>query len=235
MPRFHLDAPLAAGQELELPAPVVRHVQVRRMQPGQCVTLFNGAGGQWRARIARMGRGSVAVQVLAFEDVEREAARPVHLGCGLIDASRFDWLVEKACELGAASLTPLRLARSHAHAGAARRMERWRSIAAAACEQCGRNRLMTINAPCTLDAWMNALERGAQRLMLDFDGSPLGTALRPATAETQPLALLSGPEGGLTEDERAAARAADFTPASLGNRTLRAETAPLAALALVLA
>ncbi|MBQ6655791.1 MAG: RsmE family RNA methyltransferase, partial [Ottowia sp.] len=130
MPRFYLDAPLAAGQTLELPAPVVRHVQVRRMQPGQCVTLFNGAGGQWRARIERMGRSSVSVQVLAFEDVEREAPRPVHLGCGLIDASRFDWLVEKACELGAASLTPLRLARSHALGNVARRAERWRSIAA---------------------------------------------------------------------------------------------------------
>ena len=126
MPRFYLDAPLAAGQELELPAAVVRHVQVRRMQPGQELTLFNGAGGQWRARVERMGRSSAVVQVLAFEDVEREAARPVHLGCGLFDAGRMDWLVEKACEMGAASLTPLRLARSHAPGNAARRAERWR-------------------------------------------------------------------------------------------------------------
>ena len=232
MPRFYLDALLlAAGQELELPAPVVRHVQVRRMQPGQDITLFNGAGGQWRARIERMGRSSVSVQLLAFEDVEREAARPVHLGCGLIDVGRMDWLVEKACELGAASLTPLRLARSHAPGNAARRMERWRSIAAAACEQCGRNRLMHIAAPCTLDEWLNGLESSAQRLMLDFDGAPL----RPNEGNTAPLALLSGPEGGLDSYELAAACAAGFTPASLGARTLRAETAPLAALALVLA
>lgn len=230
MPRFYLDAPLAAGQELELPAPVVRHVQVRRMQPGQDITLFNGAGGQWRARIERMGRSSVSVQVLAFEDVEREAARPVHLGCGLIDASRFDWLVEKACEMGAASLTPLLLARSHAPGNAARRTERWRSIAAAACEQCGRNRLMHIAAPCTLEEWLNGLERSAQRIVLDFAGTPL----RPNEESTAPLALLSGPEGGLDSYELAAARAAGFTPASLGNRTLRAETAPLAALAIVL-
>ncbi len=231
MPRFFLEQqPLHERQTLALPPAVVRHVQVRRMQPGQDIVLFNGTGGQWRARIARMGRSSVSVQVTAFEDVEREAPRPVHLGCGLIDASRFDWLVEKACELGAASLTPLLLARSHASGNAARRAERWRAITAAACEQCGRNRLMPIAPPCTLDEWLNRLESGAQRLVLDADGAPL----RPDAATGRSLALLSGPEGGLTDFELAAARAAHFIPASLGARTLRAETAPLAALAAAL-
>ena len=230
MPRFYLDAPLAAGQTLELPPAVVRHVQVRRLQPGRELLLFNGTGGQWRARIERMGRSSVSVQVMAFEDVEREAARPVHLGCGSFDGKRMDWLVEKATELGAASLTPLLLAHSPPQAGAARRAERWRSITAAACEQCGRNRLMEIRPPCPLDAWLSSLDAGALRLVLDASGQPL----RPGDGSAAPLVLLSGPEGGLTEGERAAARAAGFTPASLGTRTLRAETAPLAALAVVL-
>ena len=89
---------------------------------------------------------------------------------------------------------------------------------------------MEIRAPCPLGEWFASLHNSAQRLMLDFGGAPL----RPCEGSTAPLALLSGPEGGLTDEERAAARAAGFTPASLGSRTLRAETAPLAALAVVL-
>ena len=112
MPRFHVPLHLAAGARLALPPGAARHVQVLRLQPGHAVTLFDGRGGEWSAAITRMGRSEVEVAVGAHDAVEREAARPVHLAVGLMAAERMDWLVEKATELGAASLTPVLTARS---------------------------------------------------------------------------------------------------------------------------
>jgi 16S rRNA (uracil1498-N3)-methyltransferase len=112
MPRFHVPLPLAAHARLALPAGAARHVQVLRLQPGMAVTLFDGRGGEWDATIARMGRSDVEVEVGAHHAVEREAARAVHLAVGLMAAERMDWLVEKATELGAASLTPVLTSRS---------------------------------------------------------------------------------------------------------------------------
>ena len=107
MPRFHCPVPLRTGAELDLPAAAARHVQVLRHQPGDAITLFNGEGGQWSATILRMGRSDVAVRIDAFEDIEREPGRRVHLAMGMPANERMDWLVEKAAELGVASLQPL--------------------------------------------------------------------------------------------------------------------------------
>src|SRR4051812_41145476 len=112
MPRFYCPAPLATGAALDLPAGAARHVQVLRMQPGQSVTLFNGQGGEFVAAIERMGRSDVAVAVGAHDPVEREAARAVHLVLGMPANDRMDWLVEKAAELGVASIQPLVTERS---------------------------------------------------------------------------------------------------------------------------
>ncbi|MEO7127470.1 MAG: RsmE family RNA methyltransferase, partial [Rhodoferax sp.] len=112
MPRFYCPVPLAAGVVLELPADAARHVQVLRLQPGHAITLFNGAGGEWGASVARMGRNTVQVTVGAHDPVERESARSVHLLAAISANERMDWLVEKATELGATSITPLLAERS---------------------------------------------------------------------------------------------------------------------------
>ncbi len=112
MPRLYCPTPLHAGLSLELPPGAARHVQVLRLQPGAGLTLFNGDGGEWDATVTRMGRSEVAVEVRGHRAVEREAARAVHLVAGITANERMDWLVEKAAELGAASLTPLEAARS---------------------------------------------------------------------------------------------------------------------------
>ena len=105
MPRFHCPLPLAAGAQIELPAGAARHVQVLRLQPGDAITLFNGAAahGQWQAQIVEMGRSHVQVRLVAHEALECEHRRPVHLLAGITANERMDWLVEKATELGAAS------------------------------------------------------------------------------------------------------------------------------------
>ena len=150
MPRIHCPAPLSADLPLRLPDAAARHVQVLRHQPGDLITLFNGEGGQWAARVTAMGKSTVDVQVLAHEAVERELARPVHLWVGLTANERMDWLIEKATELGVASITPVMAERSVLKLKgdrAQKRLDHWRAIAQAACEQCGRNRV-----PLVLDA-----------------------------------------------------------------------------------
>ena len=107
MPRFHCPAVLQSGQPLTLPAGTARHVQVLRLQPGQSITLFNGEGGEWDATITRMGRSDVDVVLGTHHAIEREAGRAVHLALGMPANDRMDWLVEKAAELGAASVQPL--------------------------------------------------------------------------------------------------------------------------------
>jgi 16S rRNA (uracil1498-N3)-methyltransferase len=229
MPRFFCPTALATGADTDLPAGAARHVQVLRLQPGDTLTLFNGAGGEYEATVQHMGRSRVGVQVGAHRAVEREAPQAVHLALAVPANDRMDWLVEKATELGAASIQPLMAARSVLRLSgerAAKKQAHWQAIAVAACEQCGRNRVPTVHPVHPMAQWQPA--RDAVRLLLSLADSarPVGHAL--AAAE---VVVLSGPEGGLAPEEEAQAAAQGFVPTSLGPRTLRAETAPLAALA----
>lgn len=250
MPRFYCPVPLTSGALLELPPSAARHVQVLRLQPGDALTLFDGGGGEGEGRIGgefdavvqHMGRSSVSVLIGPHHALEREAVRPVHLLAGITAGERMEWLIEKATELGAASITPIACERSvlklkgeradkkHAH---------WHAIAIAACEQCARNRPPHI-APAQSLAQALALPHwppaGAQRLVLSLrrESQALRQVVASCAAEVAPLCLLSGPEGGLTGAEEALALAHGFTPVTLGARVLRAETAPLAALAALL-
>ena len=269
-PRIHTPTPLSAGAQLDLPAGAARHVQVLRLQPGDALCLFDGAGGQWSAQITRMGRSQVQVRVGTHQAIEREAPRPVHLLAALVASERMDWLVEKATELGAASLTPVLAERSSLRLSgerAEKKRAHWQAVAIAACEQCGRNRPPRIHPVMPLPearAALGAADAGADAgagagtgaadhaapdapssaptsdsapplrwlLSLGEGAEPLATRLSPLTHATPARAvhLLSGPEGGWSPAEEAAARAAGFAPTSLGPRVLRAETAPLAVL-----
>jgi 16S rRNA (uracil1498-N3)-methyltransferase len=233
MPRFHCPTPLATGQSLLLPPGAARHVQVLRLQPGAGITLFSGEGGEFEAVVERMGRSDVAVQVAAHHAVEREAPREMHLAVGMPANDRMDWLVEKATELGVASIQPLVTQRGVLRLQgerAARKRGHWEAIAIAACEQCGRNRVPTVHEVAELGAWL-ARADAAPPLRLLLSLRPQSRPLGQAAAGNGAAIFLSGPEGGLTEGEEEAALAAGFQPVTLGARVLRAETAALAALA----
>jgi 16S rRNA (uracil1498-N3)-methyltransferase len=238
--RFHADLPLRTGESLALPERAARHVQVLRLQPGDVITLFNSQGGEFQATIERMGRSDVQVQIDAHSDVERETRRAVHLAVGMPANERMDWLVEKASELGAASITPLMAERSVLRLKGERadkKVAHWQGVAIAACEQCGRNRLPPVHAVDTLADWLAALPPASSaepRLLLSLRAGtqPLAHAMA-AYDSTTPVTLLSGPEGGLSTAEEDAALARGFLPVTLGPRVLRAETAPLACLALL--
>jgi 16S rRNA (uracil1498-N3)-methyltransferase len=229
--RLFVDQRLAAGAEVELPAAAARHVQVRRLQPGATLVLFDGRGGEWRSRVGRMKRHGVAVAIEQFDPVERELPVRVTIAIGMPANERMDWLVEKATELGAHGIQPLHLQRSVlrlAPERAERRQAHWRSLAVAACEQCGRNRVPWIGEVREFGDWLAALPPQAERWLLSPAAQRRG--LPPLGAEAQVI-VLAGPEGGPSADEERAAVAAGFVALSLGERTLRAETAPLAVLA----
>jgi 16S rRNA (uracil1498-N3)-methyltransferase len=232
MPRFYCPAPLATGLSLELPAGAARHVQVLRLQPGDSITLFNGEGGEFAATVTRMGRSDVEVSVGPHAAVEREASRAVHVLAGITANERMDWLVEKATELGVASITPLVAERSVLKLKGERadkKRAHWQGIAVAAAEQCGRNRVPAVHPAVTLAEWLKQAAVG-ERWVLSLSE---GTRPVPVGAGGTAVTLLSGPEGGLSPAEEAAALAAGFSPVTLGPRVLRAETAPLAVLAML--
>ena len=250
MARFYCDTPLVSGQTIALPATAARHVQVLRMQPGHTLTLFNGEGGEFEAEVTHMGRSDVQVRVGAHSALEREALRAVQLVVGMPANERMDWLVEKATELGVQRITPVMTERSVVRLNgerAEKKQAHWQAIAISACEQCGRNRVPQVDAPLRLEAWLPTAQQAGQQT--SADGSVALRAVMSLHESTRalssllqdgqvaeasinrPMVLLTGPEGGLSDAEDAAARQAGFVAVSLGARVLRAETAALAALA----
>ena len=233
MPRFHCSVPLSAGVSLALPPGAARHVQVLRMQPGDALTLFDGAGGEYAATVERMGRSDVAVAVGAHLPVEREAPRAVHLAVGMPANERMDWLVEKATELGVASIQPLATAHGVLRLSgerAEKKRAHWEAIAVAACEQCGRNRVPVIHPVQSFTGWLETNEASAVRLVLSLAEGTRSLADTLQAPNDQGVTVLSGPEGGLSSTEEQQAIARGFAPITLGARVLRAETAALAAL-----
>jgi 16S rRNA (uracil1498-N3)-methyltransferase len=250
--RLHVDAALAPAAELSLPPEAARHVQVLRLQPGDPLILFNGLGGEWNATVTAMGRQTVDVRVESHLASQRELPRQVTLAVGMPANERMDALIEKATELGAHAIQPLQCARSVLKLSGERadkRRAHWQGVAVAAAEQSGRTAVTQIEPILSLSQWLSrwpaaaAVTGGvpARCHVLSFgaDAVAARSLLSPAEgsaqgpADTTPVVLLSGPEGGLDAQEEALARSLGFVPLSLGPRVLRADTAPLAALALL--
>ena len=242
--RFYADMALVPGSAVSLPPSTARHVQVLRMQPGDALTLFNGQGngepgseGEFEATVQRMGRSEVEVMVGAYTATAREPGRAIHLAVGMPANERMDWLVEKAAELGVTSIQPLMSERSVLRIKGERadkKLAHWRGVAIAACEQCGRSRVPLIHDAANLADWLKGAGQGGTgggtRLLLSLQEGTRPLADVAAAVGGAALTFLSGPEGGLSPAEEAAAIASGFAPVSLGPRILRAETAPLACL-----
>jgi 16S rRNA (uracil1498-N3)-methyltransferase len=248
MLRLHLPAsptPWAEGLDVDLPAAAVRHVQVRRLQPGASLVLFDGSGGQWQAQVVEVGAAAVRVRLETATSPAVELPVAVTLAIGMPANERMDALVEKATELGVARLQPVHTERSVLRLSgerAVRRQAHWQAVAVAAAEQCGRVRVPQVLPVAELGAWLQAQLARARAAATEAPGLSLvlhpGAAapLRAAWPVGRPpawLCALSGPEGGLSAAELDAAAGAGFLPLSLGPRVLRADTAPLALLASV--
>ena len=232
-PRFlvPLDlSPASVGQTILLPAAAAHHaVRVVRLAVGDALTLFNGAGGEYAATLTRAERNDARVRIESFDPVERESPMPVTLAQSIAANDAMDYAVRKAVELGVAAIQPLVTERSAplpAGARADKRLAHWKGIAAAACEQCGRNRIPEIAVPVPWYDWL-AGWKGAGILLVPAAHASLATLSRPPF----PVALAIGPEGGFSEREIDTARSKAFHAISFGPRVLRTETAAAAALA----
>jgi 16S rRNA (uracil1498-N3)-methyltransferase len=225
-------APPAPGADYPLGEAAARHVaQALRMRVGDRLALFTGAGGEFTAAIVRIDRAGVVVRVERHDAVEREAPAPIVLVQAVIASDMMDLVVRKAVELGAAAVVPVECARSQRlpQGRVARRVQHWRQIAIAACEQCGRNRVPDVADVVSFAQWLEGIDVDARRIAMLQVGAAQSLAEVARAARTCAVAV--GPEGGFTPEECAAAAEHGLSPAHLGARTLRAETAAIAALA----
>jgi 16S rRNA (uracil1498-N3)-methyltransferase len=239
--RCYVPGVLAPNSEAALPPGPAAHVaRVLRLRAGAPLILFDGRGGEYPAVVQTLDRdGAVRVRIGAHQAIEREAPLSLILLQCLVRNERMDWIVQKATELGVTAIMPL--ASRHAVVrlepdAAERKRQHWLSIAISACEQCGRNRLPQLHAVQPLEqGCRNLADGGGTRVVLDPDAAMSLLNALPAAGSHGggSLALLIGPEGGLGVDELALLQRHGFVGCRLGPRVLRAETAPLAALAAI--
>ena len=231
LPRFYCREALSPGAHVELPEPVARHaVRVLRLPPGAPMVLFDGRGGEYPARIERIERDRVLAELGAWREVERESPLAITLVQALQVGEKMDFTIQKAVELGVRDIVPVESRRSVMRlAGdrAGKRVAHWQGVAAAACEQCGRNQVPLVAPLEKLESWLARPADGVLRLMLAPEAGQTLADLAPATN----IQLLIGAEGGLDPQEVLAAQHAGFQAVRLGPRVLRTETAGLAALA----
>ncbi len=232
MPRFYCPQPLAPGATIALPEAVAHHIAVVRLAPGELITLFNGEGGEVQASIVSVAKRSVTATVEAHTAREVELPYAVTLAQALPEASKMDWIIEKAIELGAAGIVPLAAQRCVVRLSAERaekKQAHWQAIIVSASEQSGRNRLAQLAPLQEFNQW-NRQQDLHQRLLL----TPRAEQSLAGWARHQPpqaVTVMVGPEGGFTEAEETAAIAAGAIGLSMGPRILRTETAGLTALA----
>ena len=211
--------------ECTLPGAVARHARVTRVAAGEAIELLNLDGVVAVGRVLRWQKDVCIVLVESLLVGRGEPPAPLTLGLGVLHTQAFDWAVEKATELGVTAIVPVLTARVQGRLHEAR-VERWQRLAEAAVAQCGRSRSPRVEKPETLATFLG--RRSGLKLLADPDG----VGPRSWGEGAQGIAVLVGPEGGLVEDEVAAVAAAGFERVGLGPRTLRAETAVVAALTL---
>lgn len=237
IPRLYCPLPLTAGASVTLAEDAAHHARdVLRLAAGDEVTLLNGLGGEYRARLTAVAKKQVEAEVLEFHQRESEPPYPITVAQSLATGDKMDWVIEKAVELGAAAIVPVAAARSVLKLDAqraAKRAQHWQAIVRAACEQCGRNRIPELAPVTPLQDWLGA-QRAAPGLKLMLSPvHPRQFSELPQPAAGTPITLLIGPEAGLSDSEEAAAQGAGFQPILLGPRVMRTETAALAALAAI--
>lgn len=230
--RIHTSQPLRSNTEFALEPEASHHLaRVLRLGVGDTVTVFDGTGGEYPGEITAIDKKHVSVMTGTHLPCDNESPLHIHLGIAVSRGERMDWIVQKSTELGIAALTPL----STEHTGvklsgerAQKKIDHWRQIAISACEQCGRNRPPAVHSLQPLALWL-ANTSAERRFVLHHRADPMEVASdSPAS-----VALLIGPEGGLSASEIALAQQAGYTALQLGPRVLRTETAPLVAIAIL--
>lgn len=237
-PRFYHAEDIFIGQTIELNLAAGHHAsKVLRLKVGDSVILFNGKGGEFHAHIDNIRKTSTTVVIDQFDDIERESPLTIALIQTLCVNDKMDWIIQKSVELGVTSIQPVITTRSIVRLSeerAIKRLEHWRKIIIAACEQCRRNRIPMIAPLNSLTDWLSVRKASTPQhldFMLSITGSHcLKNFTKPPLSDIQ-LTLAVGPEGGWTEDEEIILQQAGFTALRVGQRIMRTETAALATIA----
>ncbi len=233
--RVHVEAPLSVGSRIAVEGTAANHIaRVLRLRAGDALTLFNGNGAEFAATIEELHRDAAMVRIDTERAVSRESPLSLTLAQGISRGERMDWILQKATELGGSRIVPLFTERSVVRLDsrqAERKLQHWRAVAIAACEQCGRNRVPEIALPTDLFEFLrSATQPRTTRLLLSPNAA---ASIDEVGADTAGITVLIGPEGGLTDDEQEVALRSGFTPVRMGPRILRTETAAIAALCIL--
>ena len=228
MPRFFCAEPIRQNAQFDLDTRVAQHVRVLRLREGESITLFDGSGGETHATLMRIDKRSVEVTTREALTIERELSRTITINAALIANDRMDWMIQKACELGVSAIRPMFTERSQRIPGdVAKRVEHWRGVLISACEQCGRNRIPEMHAPVTLTAAL-ASPSAQSSVLLDAEGDTVAASIASGS-----VSIFVGPEGGFAPSELELLRNRCDQKLRIGRTVLRAETAAIAALALL--
>ena len=232
MPRFFIETDLAVNTTVELTETVFHHwVKVLRAQVGETATLFNGQGGEYFVELVEVSKKTASVQVKEFNPANRTPKFKALLGQVMSKGDRMDYVIQKAVELGVSDIQLLTSERCEMRLKYDRdqkKLDHWQGVAIAACEQCGLNLVPKILAPMPLDKWLET-KLPATKLVL----APNKDEVDVLAEATPDLALLIGPEGGLSEAEILTANEKGFINWCIGERVLRTETAPVVALSIL--
>ncbi|MEJ1296122.1 MAG: 16S rRNA (uracil(1498)-N(3))-methyltransferase [Candidatus Sedimenticola sp. (ex Thyasira tokunagai)] len=232
-PRVYTEHHLSVNSEVALEKGPSRHlIQVLRLKRGGEVTLFNGDGHNYPARLIEVDRRTAVAEIIRQEVAEAAPALKIALGIGISKGERMDFAIQKAVELGVGIITPLTTERCVIRLSPERmekRLTHWRNILISACEQSGRCRLPKLAQTETLEGWLKQ-HTSESGIFLDHRSKKNLSEL-PTPSADDVIQLLVGPEGGLTATERERAEEYGFNGVHLGPRILRTETAPLAAIA----
>ena len=234
VPRVYHPEHLQVGRDVTLDRAASHHLaRVLRLDVGSAVVVFDGTGGEYRAVVRTSERDALRVRCESYDAVERESPLAIGLAQVISSGERMDFTIQKAVELGVAWIQPLTARRGKVKLKderAERRTLHWQRIVIAACEQSGRNRVPPVYPILDLTRWLGSVAGDALRLVLEPRANERLAALDPAKRE---VIVLAGGESGFAPEDVEAAVLSGFKPVQLGPRTLRTETAGLAALAAI--
>lgn len=235
LPRFFCDQTLETGATIDLEPDTAHYIgRVLRLKAGAELWLFNGQGGQFLASLQQNGK-ALQAQILSYEPIERELPQRITVAQGLASGNKMDWITEKSAEVGVSHLAPIAARHSVLQLTGERltkRVSHWQRVAQSASEQCGRNRVMGVSTPQSLEAFLHSLPTDPHRRIIFCDpdaSNNLDSALADVAHWPEAeLVLLIGPEGGWSEIEKAQALKAGAFSMRFGERILRTETAAIA-------
>ena len=233
IPRIYIPTPLITGKTVTLSDSAFNHsIKALRLKAGAPLTLFNGEGGEFAAELTDVQKREATAAIGEHKNIERESSLNIILGQCISRGEKMDYTIQKSVELGVNEIVPLFSERCGVRLSADKldkRLRHWQGVIISACEQCGRNRIPLIHPPVELKQWLELAQADSKLVLAPISTETLSKTHQPESS----IALLIGPEGGLTDNEIQSAISSGFSGIQLGPRILCTETAGVTALSVI--